>query len=328
MTLPILVTGATGLVGNNVVRRLIELQRPVRVLARSTSAAEPLAGLDVEFATGDVRDFLAVRQAVAGTAAVIHAAALVHVGWSQLEQLRSVNVTGAQNVAAAAAAQGVRMIHVSTVNALALGSRHHPADEQTPLTGKEVPCSYVVSKREAEQQVLRWNAEGGNAVIVNPGFMLGPWDWKPSSGQLIMGIARRFAPLAPWGGCSVCDVRDVADGIVSSIACGVAGERYILAGENITYLQLFRAIARETKSFSPMAPFGPLVRTIVGWSGDLVGRVSGKEPPVNSAALMMSSQFHYYSSDKAQRVLGYRVRSISQSIADSWQWLNARHSRS
>ena len=118
--LPILVTGATGLVGNNVVRRLLADRRAVRVLSRATADPRPLAGLNVEIANGDVRDAAAVANAARGTQAIVHAAAYVRIGWTGLDEARAINVEGTRHVATAALNEGVKLVHVSSVDALGL----------------------------------------------------------------------------------------------------------------------------------------------------------------------------------------------------------------
>ena len=117
-----LVTGATGLVGNNVVRRLIADGGRVRVLSRATADKRPLAGLDVEVVEGDVRDAAAVARAVEGTELVVHAAAHVHIGWTGGETARAINVEGTRHLAEAAHRRKVKFVHVSSLDALGLAS--------------------------------------------------------------------------------------------------------------------------------------------------------------------------------------------------------------
>jgi dihydroflavonol-4-reductase len=90
------------------------------------------------------------------------------------------------------------MVHVSSNNALAVGHKDQPADEETPRNGY-VPCTYVVTKHEAELAVLEEIDRGLFAPIVNPGFMLGSVDWKSSSGRMLLEIGSRFVPLRPRG---------------------------------------------------------------------------------------------------------------------------------
>ena len=170
-----LVTGGTGLLGNNVVRRLLERGQSVRVLMRQRSDSRPFDGLDVETVTTDIRNVDQVRRACKGVDTVIHSAGWVHIGWSGGQMAREVNVTGTRNVAQAAQAASARMIHVSTVNTLGIGAEDKPATEDSPRVG-QVPCPYMVTKRLGEDIVRKGITQGLDAVIVHPGFMLGPWD--------------------------------------------------------------------------------------------------------------------------------------------------------
>ena len=315
----LLVTGATGLVGNNVTRLLLNRGQAVQVLVRENYDPRSFAGLAVEIKLGDVRDAESVRRACQGVSAVIHAAALVHIGWSRREEQRAINVDGTRHVAAAALAEHVRLVHVSTVNALGIGRRDRAADEESPQAG-QVPCGYVVTKREAEAVVQQHVARGLNAVIVNPGFMLGPWDWKPSSGQMLLQVARHFTPLAPTGGATVCDVRDVAEGLLAALERGRCGRNYILGGHLMSYRDLWRLIAEVTGWKPPWFRAGPLMRVIGARGGDAWGRWTGREPSLNSAAVKMSGQFHYHSSARAQAELGYRNRPIRETIEAAWRW--------
>ncbi|MBC8352538.1 MAG: NAD-dependent epimerase/dehydratase family protein [Planctomycetes bacterium] len=317
-----LVTGATGFVGNNVVRLLRNAGENVRVLVRESSNRRPLAGLELEVVGGDVCDIESVRGAMKGISQVVHAAARVHIGWTGLEAHRATNFEGTRNIAIAAREANAKMVHVSSVDALGVGSRDLPADEESPRQGK-IPCSYVISKREAEEAFLAEVNRGLEGVVVNPGFMLGPWDWKPSSGRMLLQVAQRFTPCAPAGGFSACDVRDVAAGILSALARGTPGSNYILGGENLTYKELWKRIAIITGGTPPFCHAGPMLRCVVGCAGDVIGKLTGREPDINSAAVGMSTLYHYYSIARAQTELGYVVRPIEESIADAWEWFQA-----
>ncbi len=317
-----LVTGATGLVGNNVVRALLNAGQTVRVLVRESSNRRPLDGLEIDIATGDVCEIDSVRESMPGVSQVVHAAAKVHIGWTGLESQRTINVNGTRNVAIAAREAKAKMVHVSSVDALGVGTPDLPANEESPREGK-VPCSYVISKREAEAAFLEEVDRGLHGVIVNPGFMLGPWDWKPSSGKMVLEVAKTFTPLAPAGGFSVCDVRDVAAGILAALDRGIVGRQYILAGENISYLDLWRRIAKVTGGTPPIRRAGAITRFFVGRGGDLIGKLTGREPDLNSAAVKMSNLLHYYSIQRAQEELGYVVRPIDESISAAWEWFKA-----
>jgi dihydroflavonol-4-reductase len=316
-----LVTGATGLVGNNVVRLLVERGEAVRVLVRGNGNGDArcFEGLPVELAPGDVRDAEAVRAACRGVERVIHAAAAVHIGWKGLETQRTVNVAGTRNIAAAAREAGARLVYVSSVNALGIGSRQAPANEDTAI-GEMVPCPYVLTKREAEQAVLDEIARGLDAVIVNPTFMLGPWDWKPSSGRMMLQVATGWAKLAPTGGNDFCDVRDVAAGILAAMEKGERGRRYILGGEPMSFLEAWTLFARIVNVRPPWrAAYRPGL-WFYGRLGDMWGRITGREPDLNSAAVAMSRLEHHYSYARAADELGYRPRPAVEAAEAAWAW--------
>lgn len=315
---PVLVTGATGLVGNNVVRQLLAEGHAVRVLSRASASLRPLADLELERFTGDVCNAASVQAAVNGVSAVVHAAAEVRIGRTGLALQRAVNVEGTRNVADAARRAGVRLVHVSTCDAIGFGAKDQPADEQSPLPPARLP--YVITKREAERVVQGNVVAGLDAVIVNPAFMIGPWDWKPSSGKMLLEVAAGRGIFAPRGSSSVCDVRDVAAGIVSALTRGVKGERYILAGRTLSWLELWRKFAEVSGGRRPVCRAGPLMIWIGGFGADVWGMLRRREGAFNSAAARHAWHERYYSSARAQRELGYTMRPMEESIQDAWRW--------
>ena len=315
----ILVTGATGLLGNNVVRELLDLPLRPRVLVRETSDPRSLEGLDVEHVAGDIRDASAVSAACQDMDVIIHAAGYVKIGWSNPELYHEINVQGTEHVARMAQEQGARLIHVSTVNTLGVVTADSAADEESS-TLPIIPCPYVESKRAAEERIRERVPQGLDAVIVHPGFMLGPWDWKPSSGAMLLEVASRFTPMAPRGGMSLCDARDVARGILSAMDRGQAGRNYILAGHNMSYLDSWKWFARISGSRPPWMRAGPLGVRLVGKCNDWLTRFTGHERELNSAATGLSSMFHYFSSERAKHELGYQVRDVETMVRDSWDW--------
>jgi len=320
----ILVTGGTGLLGNNVIRQALSRGFEVASLCRSDRNSQPFAGLNVAVHSVDLTRAKDLSQVFESPFdAVVHCAAHIQIGWSRLEEGLRVNRDGTQRLLAEAAKHRVRFIHISTVNTLAVGTQENPADEQTIGDG-QIPCTYVVTKRAAEELAVESAKSGQDVVIVHPGFMLGPWDWKPSSGRMIQGL-QGFAPLAPSGGCSVCDPRDVADAILQAIQRGTPGRHYILGGENLTYLELWQRIANELGKRGPftyMRAPGRFVGSIVG---DILSKVLSRELDVNSAAIGMASQFHWYSSQRAVDELSYKPRPADESIHDAVTWLRDNH---
>jgi len=325
-----LVTGATGLVGNNVVRMLADRNDNVRVLVRPGQLTGPgadtrqvaggvFAALPVDMVAAGLHDEAAMQRAIDGATHVIHSAAMVHCGWRHLAEMRHVNVEGTRVVARAARRAGARLVHVSSVDAIGLRPNGDPADEETPAGGM-LECPYVVTKREAEAVVLEEVDKGLDAVIVNPVYMIGPWDWKPSSGRMLLEVGAGRGLFAPPGSNDFVDVRDVAQGILLAMSRGRTGRRYILGGQPLSYLDAWRIFARVSGRMQPLgiAP-RPFVH-VAGWCGDLASLLTRRELPVNSAATGMSMLPHNFSCARAEAELGYTRRPFDAAAQDAWDW--------
>ncbi len=315
----VLVTGATGFLGNNLVREMLQAGVTPVCLVRTNYDPRTFAGLNVQIVSGDWENNAFLREAVAQVDAVVHSAAMLHIGWRNVESSIETNVGITARVATLAERCRIRMIHVSTVDALAAAHPRRPQNE-TALEPAKPPSAYVVSKRLAEAAVLRSVAQGLDAVIVNPGFMVGPWDWKPSSGQMMLALARRFIPLAPAGGCSVVDVRDVCRGIMAAITKGKTGQRYILGGANVSYLDLWREISAMVGREPPVARLFAPITWLAGGGADIWARIIGREGLINSASIRMGQLFHYYSSEKAFLELNYSISPYQNALAEAWEW--------
>lgn len=335
----VLVTGGTGLLGNTICRQLIERGDTVLAAVRSEPQLEVFEGLGVELlhtplvppseTESDEPQAVdrTLEDGIASCDAVIHSAAMIHLGWTRMEESMRVNRDSTKRIASACLEQGKKLIHIGTVNTLAVGGRRTIADEQTPLEhmGGQVQCAYVQSKRESVDQVKQAVANGLNAVIVHPGFMLGPWDWKPSSGRMMWEVAKSWKPLAPSGGCSICDSRDVAHGAIEALQRDCEpGREFILAGHNWTYQELWTAMAKRMGVRGPMRPAGPGIQFLMGMAGDLWTKLRGTEPDFNSAGVRMSAQYHWYDSNRAVTELGYQIRDAEESLNDAGEWIQQR----
>ncbi len=322
----IFVTGGTGLLGNTILRQLTDSDHETLALVRREPEPIVFAGIRTEYVSCDLLDRQTIEQAVGRCDVVIHAAGHIHIGWRQLDESMRVNRDGTRAVVDACLKHGRKLVHVATTNALAIGTRESPADEQTPLdnAGGQVPCNYVVSKRAGVEDVQSAIAKGLDGVIVFPGFMLGPWDWKPSSGRMMLEVGRGWKPVAPAGGCCVCDARDVAAAIIRAAEAEVPSREFILGGENWTYKALWKEMAARMGAPGPWFAAGPMQRLIGGAFGDLWGRLVA-ETDFNSAGIQMTGQYHWYDSSRAQRELGFQIRDVRQVLDDAAEWIRTHH---
>ena len=322
----VFITGITGLLGNNVARLLTQRGDNVVALVRSEPKPEVLEGIRVELVRGELIDSPETSKAIAGCEAVIHSAALIHLGWTRTDESMKVNRDGTVAMADMAFRHQKRFVHIGTVNTIPVATDGVPSDEETPTTdvNAQVPCDYVISKRASVEVVMERVARGLDAVIVHPGFMLGPYDWKPSSGRMMLELSKGFKPGWPVGGCSICDARDVAAGVISAMDRGQVGRHYVLAGENVTYKVLWTEMMQLMGKPKPLVPIGPMLRAVAGRVGDLSARITGHETDINSAGVKMSSQLHWHSSDRARAELGYSTRSRQETLADCAKWIRER----
>lgn len=315
----ILVTGATGFLGNNLARKMLELGHEIVTTVRATSDLRPLDGLDLETVHANLTDPAAIAPVVEDVDLIVHSAAMIQLGHSKRESSIAFNVGSTEVLAQAARRREIRMIYVSTVDTLPASKDGTPIDENSPGDAK-VDCSYVASKRAASAAFDEEVKKGLDGITVCPGFMLGPNDWKPSSGEMLLLVAKLPLFFVAGGGCTVVDVRDVAEGILRAIQRGKAGEKYILGGENMSYMELWTRMAKVIGCRGPKKKMGGIIANVVGKTGDLISKFCKQELAVNSAAVSMGQLLHYYSSQKAIDELGYEIGDVDIAIEDAWKW--------
>ncbi len=320
----ILVTGATGLLGNNIARMTLELGNDLVTLSRSQKNHPSLRDLDSHHIQADVMDeSLEKLLQDVHVDAVVHSAAKIHIGWTQLDESMAVNQIGTKRMVDWAEKNRTRIIHVSTVNCLPLATSGGPLTE-FGTGGLQTPSSYVVSKQAAQRVCDAAIERGVDCIAVYPGFMLGPHDWQLSSGKMIVAL-KKFRPWAPAGGCSVCDPRDVASAILKIAFEGAPSRHYILAGENITYFHLWSKIAAHLGTRPPVIAMRKPARVIGKLLADLLNVPRKSESEFNSAAIEMAQQFHYYDSGLARRELQYAPRNYEDSLSDAIEWLREQN---
>ncbi len=321
----VLVTGGTGFVGANLVRELLGDGDRVRVLARAGGDRRALVGCAVDFAEGDLIDRDAVRAAVAGARRVYHVAADYRLWARDPSELYRTNVDGTRNVIEAAVAAKVeRIVYTSTVGALGIPKDGSVGDEDTPVSLADMVGPYKASKFMAEQVAREWAARGAPVVIVNPSAPIGPWDVKPTpTGKMIVDFLKGRMVATVDTGLNVVHVRDVARGHILAAERGRVGERYVLGHENLSLLEIFRALSRLTGVRAPRfrVPYA------VAWMGaaamEGMARVTGGAPAVPLTAVRMAKKRMYFSAARAVRELGMPQTPVDQALGDAVDWFAA-----
>jgi dihydroflavonol-4-reductase len=313
----ILVTGATGFLGSWVAWALLRAGHSVRALVRRPDGAAELGRPGVEVVTGDILEVNSLDDALSGVTAIAHCAGSVSRRHRDRAMLHLANVQGTRNVLDAAARREIRVLHTSSIACVGPTLEPRVLNEEAPGTPLSFSFPYVESKRASEALALSYAARGQDVVVLNPGSVMGPGDPNFGSTELPLRYLRGELRMYPRGGMSFCDVRDIAEAYVAALDRAPSGERYILAGINLTY----REVQEELQRLTGLHRSLPLPRGVAElaafWSE--VGAILWQHPfeNFNQAAVRWGSLYHYCSSEKAARHLGYRSRDFSETLADT-----------
>jgi dihydroflavonol-4-reductase len=324
------VTGATGLLGNNLARALVARGWTVRALARNPDKARRQFGdlPDLKMVVGDMTDVAGFAPALAGADVVFHTAAFFrdnYKGGRHWDELKRVNVEGTAALLEAAYAAGVRrFVHTSSVAVLdgAPGALIDGTKERDPADADDYYRSKILSDR-AVFGFLDKHPDM-HVVLVLPGWMWGPGDIGPtSSGQLALDVVRGALPAVPPGAFSLVDARDVAEAEIAAADRGARGERYLAAGRHMTMRETIRLIGRVTGAAVPTRSMPSSLLMAYAATQEAWARLSGRQILVslaNARLLVREADRSRYDSEKSERVLGVTFRPAETTIADTIAW--------
>jgi dihydroflavonol-4-reductase len=316
----IVVTGATGHVGANLVRALVAQGSFPRCLVHVSSKA--IDGLPVETVHGDVGDPDSLCRAFQGADIVYHLAARISLSMDDWPALESVNVAGTRNVVDACLRTGVRrLVHFSSIHALVQEPLSVPVDESRPLVDSRRYPPYDLSKAAADMEVRRGIERGLDAVIIYPTAIIGPYDYQPSHfGEALQLIAGRKLPALVSGGFDWVDVRDVVAGALAAGARARSGARYLLSGHWVSMCDIAAHVAEITGT--PVNRFVcPLWLARAG--APVIGGISrlhGKRPLYTGVSLRALKSNRCISHEKAARELDYQPRPFRETLLDTLRW--------
>lgn len=326
------VTGATGLLGNNLVRQLLSAGWRVRALVRSVDKArQQFTGIDLDIVVGDMLDVPGIAYAFEDVDTVFHTAAYFrdsYKGGQHWPALYAANVEGTRQLLDIAYQAGVRrFVHASSI-AVLHGDRGALINE-TMLRDERDADDYYRSKILSDRMVMAFldTHPDAWAAMVLPGWMHGPGDiGQTSAGQTVIDVAYRQLPGVPPGSFSVVDARDVAQAMILTEARGRRGERYLAAGRHMTMADLLPLIARETGVSAPTRriPSGVLHLLAAGY--ELYARFTGRPVLLSWAmarAVARESGRSRYDPSKSEKELGLQFRPLEDTIRDEVAWFRS-----
>lgn len=322
-----LVTGANGFLGATLVKKLIERGERVKAFVRPETDLSALEGLPQDrmlLQVGNIMSPSSLYRAMTNVDRVYHTAANFKLWDKNPKTIIEPSVIGTQHVLHACQARGVQKV-VVTSSVAVLGTTQGDEMDETHELNLTDPEAYVLAKVKADEVVTEAIEGGQQIVSVLPGTMAGPGDRKPTpNGQTLLRYLKhspslRF-PTVP-GGLNIVDVEDVAVGHILAMEKGVAGQRYILGGDNLTFSQIFETLADITGLAEPGKPSSPGLVRLIGSLWELSARLRGGDPVVTSRiARDYVGANVWVTSEKAETELGYTHRSAREALARSVRW--------
>jgi len=315
----ILLTGADGLFGSNLVRLLIQRRHSVSVLLYNKSASATINDLDVERYYGDVLVPETIDNALSCCDAVIHAAALTNIWPDRSELVRKVNIEGTRNIIDSVLRNKInRMIYIGSGSSVNSSDAGH---DNNTFPGARFGLDYIDSKFEALNLVMdAVKNRGLPALAVLPTFMIGPYDSQPSSGKMILQVAKGRMKFFSGGGRNFVYVNDVATAVANSLTGGTIGKYYIAGNENITYREFLTKAAGILKKPAPVIAVPDWLIKTVGRLGSFYGNIFRREPLLTYSMACISCEKQYVNSDDAVNELGMPQTNIETAIRECYEW--------
>jgi dihydroflavonol-4-reductase len=317
-----LITGATGHIGNVLVRELVRRGEKVRVFVLPNEDMSSINDLDIEVIRGDILDKNSLQPAFVGADYVFHLAGIISIMPGKDELVHAVNVTGTLNVVDAAKKAGVKkFIHTSSIHAFKRMPLGIIVDETIPIDSESNIAAYDQSKAEATLAVLEEVKKGFPAVIVCPTGVIGPYDFKNSEmGILIQEWMRTKVNFLIEGDYDFVDVRDVVDGMILAREKGQPGQLYILSGELVRMIDLWHLVKELVSIKSRLINIPSWFAKSLAELTQVYYRISKTKPRLTTYSVETLRTNAVISSAKARTILGYKPRSLKESIGDTVKW--------
>jgi nucleoside-diphosphate-sugar epimerase len=316
----VLITGANGLLGHHVVMQLQKMYCDIKVLLRGNR--EIYFDLsNIELVIGNFTDYETLKKAAEGCDAIIHIAALTSTNLLYYNDYSKINVDGSAMIIKVANEQNIKkIVFVSTANTIGHGSLNNTADEFNHIDFPFSKSFYAQSKLEAEKLFIEASKmPDRHVIIINPTFMIGSHDTKPSSGKLIlMGYKKRFN-FVPSGGKNFVAVSDVATAICNALTMGNNGHRYLASGVNLSFKEFYKLQSRVGGYNQKIIILPTFLLVMIGKIGDVI-RLFGIKTEICSMNLNQLIVQEYYNNEKAVTQLAMPQKPIHSAINEAINW--------
>lgn len=322
MNKTIFITGANGMLGASVTREALSQGYQVKAQVLPASNTQVLDGLPIDIVEGNILDIAFLDKAISGCQYVINIAALTTIWPRRSSQLFAVNFHGVQNVASCAHKHGVlRMIQIGTANSFNHGTKEAPGDEEKPYTGAQFKMDYMDSKYEAQRYLLALNkTQNFPVIILNPTYMIGPFDSGPTSGRMLLELYNKNLPGYAGGGKNFVYSKDVAVATINALQMGTTGQCYIVGNENMYFGEMFRMAAKVFEHPFKIKQIPKPLILLIGSINSIIARCTKTTPKLSYSMAKMASVQQFYSPDKARSELHLPSTPIEEAIASCINW--------
>jgi len=310
------------MLGTAVCSILIDQGHSVKALCLKGTETNTLRNIGVSICMGDILNYPLLVKEMESSEYVIHIAALTSTWPSRNNRVVEVNVNGCKNVMKAAKHWNYRrMVYVGSASSFQYGTLERPGTEKSPFKGWDQRLDYIDSKYYAQEMLLdAYKNEGFPALIINPTFMIGPYDSGPTSGTVLLNLYKGRVPGYSGGGKNFVYSLDVATAIVNALTMGRIGECYIAGNINLTYGEFFSKAANVMSKKMHLIKFPDWMIYTIGKINSTYALVSGRPPKLSYEVAKIATKYHGFSAAKAVKELHMPQTDIELAIEESVRW--------
>lgn len=327
----ILVTGGTGLVGSHLLYFLLKNNETIRAIHRKSSKLQTVKDVfsfytetpeetqslfnKIEWVEADIREVPSLSEAFKNVTHVYHCAAYISFNPKDYYRLKKINIEGTANIVNLCLSHKVeKLLYVSSIATLGKELNNAPISEATEWNPETQNSVYAITKFGAEMEVWRGTQEGLDAVLVNPGVILGSGYWNSGSGVILKSVAKGI-PFYTSGGIAIVDVRDVVTVMTKLMKSSIANERYILVGQSIYYKEFLTELAIHLHKKPPTKEAPKWVLRILAALDGFAYTVFGKKRTLSKTTVESLYTCSFYDTSKIEKELNFTFTPYKETIS-------------
>lgn len=316
----VLVTGGTGFLGSTLIKRLVDRDSDLKVIAtkrESSIIPDSLKSIpQIQWIDADITDYYSLEEVFKNINEVYHCAAQISYQKDNAATMNNINIEGTKNIVNLCLIHQARLVHVSSIAALGTNKLHQPVSEKDKWEYDKRISNYSLSKYKSELEVWRGIVEGLDAVIVNPSLIMGASAGKNGSG-VVFDLVNKGLPIYTPGSIGIVDVEDVAKAMTILMSRkDISKERFILNSANITNKALLERIATLLHKKPPAIEAKPFLLNIAWRAAKLLSLITGKQPTLTKESARAAATKLAYSNKKIINTIEFSFKPLDQTLTE------------